>query len=125
MSDELNYIWCRNCDRLVHYTPSNTVIYFFKDYPWYSAAETHCHYCDYKQALFLVENLQWELDWAIDNDLGFIMLDGLPPKHIRESFGRIYPDLPNYKDLTTGEDAIVVYFGYLLESTDPEEWFDG
>ena len=124
MSNEFNYIWCRECGRLVHYTPANTVIYFFVDYVWYTAAETHCHYCDYKQALFLIDNLDWELEWAIENDIGFIEIDGIPPVHIRESFGRVYPGLPNYKDLTTGEDAIALYFGYLLNTLPEEEWFD-
>lgn len=124
MSDEINYIWCRECGKLVYYTPANTVIYYFKDYPWYSAAETHCPYCDYKQALFLINNLEWELGWAIENDLGFIILDGFPPENIAESFEKLYPEAPSYHELNTGENAIVEYFSYLLDSTDPEEWFD-
>jgi hypothetical protein len=125
MSDELNYIWCRECGRLVYYTPANTVIYFFVDYVWYTAAETHCPYCDYKQALFLIENLDWELEWAIENDLGFIEIDGIPPVHIRDSFARVYPEYPNYKDLTDEEEAEVLFFGYLLKNTDQKEWFNG
>ena len=72
MSDEFNYIWCRECGRLVHYTPANTVIYFFVDYVWYTAAETHCHYCDYKQALFLIDNL----DWLVGIDLTIQLVIG-------------------------------------------------
>jgi hypothetical protein len=124
MSDEINYIWCRECGNLVHYTSENTTIVFFPDYPWYSFAQTECGHCNYKQALFLTNNLEWELAWAIKHDLGFITLDGFPPEQVMESFDEVYPEFVHYHLLSESEENQVLFFGYLLENTDPKEWFN-
>lgn len=122
--DELNYIWCRECGNLVHYTPHNTTIIYFKDYPWYSFAQTKCEHCEYTQGLFLTNNLEWELKWAIEHDLGFITMEGFPPDAVMESFEKVYPEYPHYHFLSNSEENEVLFFGYLLQNTDPEEWFD-
>lgn len=120
--DELNYIKCRNCGITVHYTPANTVIYYYMDYRWYSVAQTICDECEYPQAVFLLDNLDWELEWAAKNDLGFVMLEGLPSDQVADAFHELY-DYPRMHGLADKEDALVKYFAYLLDSDPQERWF--
>ncbi len=124
MSDEQNYIWCRYCEKLVLYSSQNTIIVYFKDYPWYSAAQTTCEHCGKAQSLFLTDNLDWELGWAIHNDLGFITLEGIPPQEVMDAFDRVYPEYPHMHILNSSEENEVSFFEYLLENVDPEEWFN-
>lgn len=122
--DEVNFIRCRRCQKIVHYTPANTVIYFYTEYRWYSVAQTICDFCQHPQACFLVRNLDWEIRWAIENDLGFVMIQEMPSDEVMEAFHELYPEYPRLHELEDNEDALVQYFAYLLD-TDPEEkWFD-
>ena len=118
-----NIIVCRKCDEDISYTPANTVIYFYKDYPWYSVAQTVCDHCNFKQALFLLENLEWELRWAIANDLGFIEKYGFPSDGVLSAFHNLYEDFPRYHKLDSKENAQVNYIVYLMDSLPPDEWF--
>jgi len=121
---EENSIKCRNCGYFVNYTPDNTVIFYFTDYPWYSAAQTYCHHCDYKQALFLFPNLEWEIRWAIENEIGFIELDGLPPEHVLDSFSNTFPDMVCYSEVTEAQEKEVAFFAWVMEHDPIERWFD-
>lgn len=121
---EVNFITCRQCDSTIYYTPASTVIYYYSDYPRYSVAQSYCDVCDLKQAVFLYENLEWELHWAIANDLGFITKEGLPSKLILETFHKLYPDELVDHHLTEKEVNLVGYLTYLMESVSPDEWFN-
>jgi hypothetical protein len=125
MSDEQNYIWCRYCERLVLYSSHNTTIIYFKDYPWYSAAQTKCEHCGKDQSLFLTDNLDWELAWAIENDLGFITLVGFPPQEVLDAFDRVYPEYPHIHLLSESEEKEVLFFAWVMEHDPIERWFDG
>ena len=122
--DEQNRIKCRNCGEWVYYTPANTVIYWWPDYLWYSIAQTVCDHCDYRQACFLLDNLEWELNWAVENDLGFIEMEGLPQDDVLEAFKEIYPNFVTYHELTEQEQAWVDYLAYLLDYVPEDEWFN-
>ena len=122
--NEQNRIKCRNCGEWVYYTPANTVIYFWPDYLWYSVAQTVCDLCDYTQACFLIDNLEWELNWAVANDIGFIEMEGLPAEHILEAFHELYPSHVTYHELSDKEQAWVDYLAYLLDSVPQDEWFN-
>lgn len=122
--DEQNRIKCRNCGEWVYYTPANTVIYWWPDYLWYSIAQTVCDHCDYRQACFLLDNLEWELNWAVKNDLGFIEMEGLPQDDVLEAFKEIYPNHVTYRELTDMEDASVDYLAYLMDTVPEDEWFN-
>lgn len=122
--DEQNRIKCRNCGEWVYYTPANTVIYWWPEYLWYSLAQTICDYCEYRQACFLLDNLEWELNWAIHNELGFIEMEGLPQEDILRAFKEIFPNFVSYHELTEIEQAYVEYLAYLLDSVPEGEWFN-
>lgn len=122
--DEQNRIKCRNCGVWVYYNPQNTVIYWWPDYLWYSIAQTTCDDCGYAQACFLVDNLDWELSWAIEHDLGFIEMEGLPKDDILEAFKQIYPNFVTYHELSDNEQAWVDYFAYLMDYVPQDEWFN-
>lgn len=122
--DEQNRIKCRNCGEWVYYTPANTVIYWWPDYLWYSIAQTVCDHCDYRQACFLLDNLEWELNWAIENDLGFIEMEGLPQDDVLEAFHELYPKYVTYHELSANEQAWVDYLAYLLDTVPQDEWFN-
>jgi hypothetical protein len=122
--DEQNRIKCRNCGEWVYYTPANTVIYWWPEYLWYSIAQTVCDHCDYRQACFLLDNLEWELNWAIANELGFIEMEGLPQDDVLEAFKEIYPKFVTYHELSKKEQAWVDYLAYLLDSVPQDEWFN-
>jgi len=124
MLPETNQITCRNCDRVVFYTPSNTTIYWWSDYAWYSLATTQCYDCDYKQGFFLVERLDWELQWAKTNGLDIVVLPGIPPQHIVKAFHETFPKFVAYRELSKMEEADILFFGYLLETTQPKDWFE-
>lgn len=122
--DEQNRIKCRNCGEWVYYTPANTVIYWWPEYLWYSIAQTVCDHCEYRQACFLLDNLEWELNWAIKNELGFVEMEGLPQDDVLEAFKEIYPNFVTYRELSDMEQAHVDYLAYLLDVTPQDEWFN-
>lgn len=122
--DEQNRIKCRNCGEWVYYTPANTVIYWWPDYLWYSIAQTICDHCDYRQACFLLDNLEWELNWAIENDLGFVEMEGLPQDDVLEAFHELYPKFVTYHELSANEQAWVDYLAYLMDTIPQDEWFN-
>jgi hypothetical protein len=115
--EEANYIHCRGCGKLVHYTPANTVIFFFQDCRWYSAAQTICDFCGRRQSFFLYPNLDWELDWAVAHDLGFIIIEGKPEKHanVYEEFHEFYPDFPQERTLTALDEKQIAFLAWLLD----------
>ena len=122
--DEQNRIKCRNCGEWVYYTPANTVIFWWPEYLWYSLAYTVCDHCEYRQGCFLLNNLEWELNWAIANDLGFIEMEGLPQDDVLEAFKEIYPNFVTYHELSEIEQAHVDYLAYLMDSVPQDEWFN-
>jgi hypothetical protein len=122
--DEQNRIKCRNCGEWVYYTPANTVIYWWPDYLWYSIAQTVCDYCDYRQACFLLDNLEWELNWAVANELGFVEMEGLPQDDVLDAFKEIYPNHVTYHELSEQEQAWVDYLAYLLDFLPQDRWFE-
>jgi hypothetical protein len=122
--NEQNRIKCRNCGEWCYYTPANTVIYWWPEYLWYSVAQTVCDHCDYRQACFLLDNLEWELNWAIANDLGFVEMEGLPQDDVLEAFKEIYPNHITYHELSANEQAWVDYLAYLLDTVPQDEWFN-
>ena len=122
--DEQNRIKCRNCGEWVYYTPANTIIYWWPDYLWYSIANTVCDHCEYSQACFLLDNLEWELNWAIHNELPFIEMEGLPNNEILDAFKEFFPNFVTYHELSDKEQAWVDYLAYLLDSVPQDEWFN-
>lgn len=121
---EDNYIFCKECGEKVFYTPTNTVIYYFVEYPWYSVAQSVCE-CDRVQAYFLINNLEWELRWAIENDIGFVEMEGLPPENVLESFRNTMPDYPQYRVLSEQQEKEILFFAWVMEHDPIERWFDG
>jgi len=122
--DEQNRIKCRNCGEWVYYTPANTVIYWWPDYLWYSIAQTVCDHCEYRQACFLLDNLEWELNWAVANELGFIEMEGLPHQEVLDAFKEFFPNFVTYHELSDNEQAWVDYFAYLMDYVPQDEWFN-
>ena len=121
--DETNQITCRNCGKLVFYTPDNTTYYWWADFAWYSVAVSDCGECDFRQGFYLIERLDWELQWAKANDIDIVVLSGLPPKHVIKAFHETYPEFMEYRELSKMEEADILFFGYLLETTEDTDWF--
>lgn len=118
--DEPNFITCSGCNRVVHYSPANTVIFYFQDAPWYTVAQTVCDHCHTKVSLFIWSNLSWELHWAITHDLGFITVEGAPEKynHVYEAFHEFNEGYPHFHELTPWQEKLCLYLAWLLNYYD-------
>lgn len=118
--EEDNYIYCRRCFEPTFYTVANTIIFFFKDYRWYSCAQTICDRCQFQQSFFLYPELDWELRWAIKHDIGFIVIDGKPEAHqaIYDSFHDFFPDFLQERELSELEEKEILYLHWLIEHYD-------
>ena len=121
---EVNRIKCRKCKKWVYYSTANTVIYWWPKYLWYTIAQTICDKCDYRQACFLVDNLKSEVEWAINNNIGFVEQEGLPSNNVLKSFHEFYPDHATYHRLSAKEQSLVGYLAYLMDSVPQNEWFN-
>lgn len=118
--DEENAIICAKCETVVHYSPANTVIFYFQDAPWYTVAQTICENCNAQQSLFIWKNLSWELRWAAAHDLGFVMIEGAPEKytHVYEAFHEYYEGYPRFRELTEWQEKECLFLAWLLNHYD-------
>lgn len=121
--EETNHIVCNHCGKMVFYTVQNTQLIVFRDYIWYSAANTECDYCEYKQAVFILERLDWELEWAKNNGLDIFVIAGIPPEAVLQAFSLEYPNMPIMHNLDKKEEFQVSEFAFLLETEPYENWF--
>lgn len=121
--EETNHIVCNQCGKMVFYTVQNTQLIVFRDYIWYSAAKTECDYCGYHQAVFLIERLDWELEWAQKNGLDIFVILGMPPNAVLEAFSLEYPNMPIMHNLDKKEEFQISEFAFLLETIPEETWF--
>lgn len=124
--DEENFVTCPECHRVVHYTPANTVIFYFQDAPWYTVGQTICDHCNRQQAVFLWSNLSWELRWAITHDLGIIAIEGAPEKyaHVYEAFHEYNEGYPHFHELTPWQEKLCLYLAWLLNHYDSRFFSD-
>lgn len=111
---EPNRARCNSCGLVFDLDPSNTVVYHYTKQPWFSWQQIICPQCHLVNGLFIVTNLEWELEYCRENEIGFITED-FPPEKVVEQYERFYKVVPlEEKDLTGYEEKEVMFWAWLL-----------
>lgn len=111
---EPNRARCNSCGLVFDLDPSNTVVYHYTKQPWFSWQQIICPQCHLVNGLFIVTNLEWELEYCRENEIGFITED-FPPEKVVEQYERFYKVVPlEEKGLSGFEEKEVMFWAWLL-----------
>lgn len=115
---DVNGITCRSCGKPVLMDEGNAILYLFKLQPWVSYWLVVCGKCNTSHRCFVRDNLKWECEWALRNDVGTITED-FPSEDELAWYAETYKlELLVPHDLSDYEEKEIAFFRWLMDHND-------
>lgn len=116
---DLNKIRCRSCGHDILMDVGNAILYLFKIQPWVSYWLVICDECATPHRCFIRDNLKWECEWALRNEVGTITED-FPSEDELSWYGETYSlEMLTPHDLSDYQEKEIAFFHHLLDTRDP------